>query len=502
MRGLGLLVLAACAHTPNLELRPETPAPAGQEVGTFEAKDGTKLWRRKWVPTAPQKGVLIIQHGLRDHSDNYDHFARRAAAAGFAVWAPDLRGHARSAGPRVAPKPWKVYIDDFDRFIGIVREAEPNQPIFLFGHSMGGAIAALTVVDRQPQNVKGLILSAAVLNLGVAPFALAAVRLLGVVGPNLGLLKLDPSAFSTNPAIGAALVKDPLVEQGAGPASTASGLAAGAAEIWTGIDKLTLPILALHGTVDKLTAPSGSRALIAHAPSTDKTLRIYEGFSHDLVHEPKGVQVEDDVLAWLAAHTGGPAVTPPPLYTGKLHGDPAGRMVAVQIGGGATRGFDTTSREVLGLFEFTLHVAKRRTIGWGGTLNLRAGAGGFFGTLAPAGLALKLGRGGTVGLASGATLLDGELAIPVRLWLEQSLGPVHLTLRGQVDYQVSGTGASGGIVGEDLLDVGATLRVPGDRDYWPGSRAGVGLYLQAGVLRAGRDESFIASLGLALFGAD
>jgi alpha-beta hydrolase superfamily lysophospholipase len=241
------------------------------------------------------EGVLIIQHGLRDHSDNYDHLARRAAAAGFAVWAMDLRGHARSAGPRVAPNPWHDYVEDMAKFIGIVAAAEPNQPIFLMGHSMGGAIAALTVVEKQPAQIKGLILSAAVLNLGVPPFALAAVRLIGTIGPGLGVLKLDPKAFSTNPAIAPALVKDELVEQGAGPARTARGLAHGAAQIWAGIDKLTLPILALHGTVDRLTAASGSRALIERAPSADKTLKIYDGFSHDLVHEPKGSQVEDDI---------------------------------------------------------------------------------------------------------------------------------------------------------------------------------------------------------------
>ncbi len=240
MKSLGLVVLAACAHAPDLALRPEpAPAPAGEAVGSFAAHDGTQLWRRHWLPTAPEKGVLIIQHGLRDHSDNYDHFARRAAAAGFSVWAMDLRGHARSAGPRVAPDPWMDYVDDMDQLVGMVAAAEPNQPIFLFGHSMGGAIVALEVVEhRRP--IAGLILSAPVLNLGVPPFVAAAVRLLGVIGPNLGVMTLDAKSFSTDPAVGAAMVKDPLVEQGAGPARTAAGLADATARIFAGIDRLTL----------------------------------------------------------------------------------------------------------------------------------------------------------------------------------------------------------------------------------------------------------------------
>jgi len=263
---LVVVLLAACAHTPNLDLRPEAAPPAGEEVGSFDAHDGTKLFRRHWLATAPTKGVLIIQHGLRDHSDNYDRFARRAAAAGFSVWAMDLRGHARSAGPRVAPDPWMDYVEDMDQFVGIVSAAEPNQPIFLFGHSMGGAIMALEVVEHHGP-IAGVILSAPVLNLGVPPILVAAVRMLGVVAPSFGAMTLDPNSFSHDPAVAKAMVIDPLVEQGAGPARTAAGLADATERIFENIDRFTIPILALHGTADQLTAPSGSRALIEAAPS-------------------------------------------------------------------------------------------------------------------------------------------------------------------------------------------------------------------------------------------
>jgi len=498
-RWLVLFALVACAHTPNLELRPEASAPEGQEVGSFAARDGTKLWRRKWLPTAPQKGVLIIQHGLRDHSDNYDRLARRAAAAGIAVWAMDLRGHARSAGPRVAPTPWHDYIDDFAQFIEQVRAAEPNQPIFVMGHSMGGAIAALTIVERQPQ-VAGLILSAPVLNLGVPPFALAAVRLLGTIAPSLGVLNLDPSAFSTDPAVGAALVKDPLVEQGAGPARTAAGLAAGAAQIWAGVDRLTLPILALHGTVDRLTAASGSRALIEIAPSRDKTLRIYEGFSHDLVHEPQGAKVEDDILAWIGAHTGGPAVPPPAIYRGELHGDPAGRLVSLQLGGGIV-GDDLASPS--GLFELNVRLGKRAPIGWAGAVTFKASGDGIAAALMPVGGSLRFGGGG-LGVASGiSTLPDGfNLAIPVGAWVELPLGPLHATLSGQLDYRLTDDPPRAGPLSSDLAEVGLALRVPGDRRYWPGSHAGVGPYVRGALLDGGGDPVYLVTAGLALYGAD
>jgi acylglycerol lipase len=489
-------VLAACAHTPNLDLRPEAVAPPGEEVGSFAAHDGTQLWRRHWLPVSPEKGVLIIQHGLRDHSDNYDHLARRAAAAGFSVWAMDLRGHARSAGPRVAPDPWLDYVTDMDQLVGIVSAAEPGQPIFLMGHSMGGAIMAVEVVEhRHP--FAGLILSAPVLNLGVPPFVVASARMLGMIAPSFGAMTLDPGSFSRDPAVGKAMVKDPLVEQGAGPARTAAGLADATARVFEHLDRFTLPILALHGTADQLTAPSGSRALIERAPSQDKTLKIYPGFSHDLVHEPDGVRVEDDILAWLGAHTGGPAIAATPIYEGALRGDPAGSLTALQLGGGIASGHGKTA----GLFELALHLGSGAPIGWAGGATLRASGRGFSAALLPFGAGVRLG-GGAVGIASGISMVSGgNVAVPIASWLELPLGPIHATLDGQLDYQLHGRPANAAALSSDLAQLGLSLRLPGDRAAWPGMLSGVGPYLRGAIIDNG-STAFQVTLGLALYGAD
>ena len=499
---LAVLLLAACAHTPNLDLRPEAGPPAGEEVGSFVAHDGTKLFRRHWLATAPTKGVLIIQHGLRDHSDNYDHFARRAAAAGFSVWAMDLRGHARSAGPRVAPDPWMDYVTDMDQFVGIVSAAEPNQPIFLFGHSMGGAIMALEVVEHRGP-IAGVILSAPVLNLGVPPFVVAAVRMLGVVTPSFGAMTLDPNSFSHDPAVAKAMVIDPLVEQGAGPARTAAGLADATARIFENIDRFTIPILALHGTADQLTAPAGSRALIAAAPSQDKTLRIYDGFAHDLVHEPNGAQVEDDVLAWLGAHTGGPAVTPPAIYAGPLRGDPAGSLVALRLGGGVVGAKSDFGGTATGLFELGLHIGKGAPIGWAGGLTLRASGEGFSAALLPVGVNVRIGGGG-LGVATGvSTIPDGlNVALPAVGWLELPLGPLHATLDGQLDYRLTGGPARAAALKSDLAELGLALRFPGDRSNWPHMLSGVGPYVRGAILDAGGATAILITAGLALYGSD
>src|SRR5438477_8522749 len=129
MRPFAIVALAACAHAPDLPLRPDPTPPAGSTTYTFVAADGTQLLARRWAPTGDTRAVLVVMHGLKDYSGRYAAFAARVAAIGFAVYAFDLRGHGRSAGPRVAPRAWNDYVDDLDRFLGDVEKREPGKPV-------------------------------------------------------------------------------------------------------------------------------------------------------------------------------------------------------------------------------------------------------------------------------------------------------------------------------------------------------------------------------------
>src|SRR5262249_28099185 len=134
-----------------------------------------------------------------------------------------------------------------------------------------------------------------------------------------------------------------------GPAKTVAGLVDGIHRIWREVDQLTMPLLALHGSADKLTAPAGSRMLVTTAPSADKTLHIYDGLFHDLLHEPKRDAVAADVVAWLDAHTGGPALAPTPIYAGPLAGDPKHFVQVVQSSVGVAVDDHTTLAGAFGM---------------------------------------------------------------------------------------------------------------------------------------------------------
>lgn len=305
-----LLALTAC-QGPRQAVRPPGASAtafsplAGQDIAheqtVFEGTGGLRLFAQSWRPTREEpRAVLIVVHGLRDHSSRYAELAEHLVGQGFAVHAFDLRGHAHSEGVRVHIDSFEEYLSDLGLFLAHVRQREGTRPVFLFGHSMGGAIVTLFTLEKKP-DVQGLVLSAPALKPGadVSKALITTTRVLGGLLPNLGVLELDPKKFSRDPAVVQENESDPLVFQEGGPARTASELLSALGVLSERMKEVTTPVLVLHGTADTLTDPEGSKALAAQARSTDKTLKLYDGLAHDLLHEPEKAQVLTDVVQWL-----------------------------------------------------------------------------------------------------------------------------------------------------------------------------------------------------------
>jgi alpha-beta hydrolase superfamily lysophospholipase len=483
-----IAVVAACAHAPDLPLRPDPAPPPGSTTYTFLAADGTQLLARRWAPLGDTRAVLVIMHGLKDYSSRYAAFAARAAAIGFAVYAFDLRGHGRSAGPRVAPRAWNDYVDDLDRFLSDIEKREPGKPVYVFGHSMGGAIATRAAEVHQPP-VAGLILSGPALAIDAPPLLVAITKMSAALSPKAPALALSNKDFSSDPNNAAVMDKDELISQPAAPARTAGGLVAGIADIWRDIDRLKMPLLAMHGTADRLTAPAGSRLLVSHAPSPDKAVHIYEGYFHDLLHEPgdKGKRVEDDVATWLDAHASGKRVDQPPPFRDHLAGSPRGWTQVVDMAGGIS---DDAASNVHFAGRFALSLARPRPIGWYGALTALTADGHYSVALRPIGAAVHT-QASAFGISLGGALRTNEVfALSGGAWFEHPLGPLHVTAFGDLDWRHTATGFFGG-----------ALRFGRDWHYWPRARAGVGPTIVGGAECAGTCGWF-AMIGFQLFGAD
>jgi len=253
--------------------------------------------------------VVAVVHGLKDHSARYGALAERFVGRGFAVHAFDLRGHARSEGPRAWVDSFDDYVEDLDALVRCVRGREGTAPLFVLGHGMGGSIATLWALERR-RMFAGLILSGAALQPGATPADAIATRWLAALAPRARILQLDVRRASRDRSTVEDSLRDTLVSHPPAPARTAKELLDAMERIDVLAPELGVPLLVMHGSADCVHAPDGSRRLFARAGTADKQLYVYEGLAHDLVHEPERARVVRDVATWVKERTSGLASTP------------------------------------------------------------------------------------------------------------------------------------------------------------------------------------------------
>jgi acylglycerol lipase len=292
------LTLAACAGPPIAPARPFRAGSTDHGTGVFRGAGGIELVEQWWRPARTPRAVLVIHHGLKSHGSHYAELAGRLVARGYAVHAYDMRGHGRSAGRRAALDDFDDLLADLDLFLARVRRREPGRPIYLAGHSVGGAVVTLYVLSRR-RSLAGLILLAPALRVDRPPIAAAATPMAAALFPNLPAVDVPDEQFSRSPAVRREMAADPLIYHRPGPVRTAAALTAALARIWARADEIDLPLLGMHGTADRATSPRGSAELVRRARSPDKTLLLYRGLYHDLVREPERDQVMTDIERWL-----------------------------------------------------------------------------------------------------------------------------------------------------------------------------------------------------------
>jgi acylglycerol lipase len=266
---------------------------------TFKNNDGFTIYEHSRLLKEP-KGVVLICHGIAEHSGRYEHVAESLCKAEYSVVSFDLRGHGKSSGKRAYVNRFSDYLNDLGEVLDRVKINFPEQPIFLMGHSMGGGIIALFVIERETF-VNGIILSAptAKVSEDLSPFLQKISGILSAIVPKLPTLKLDNSFRSKDPEVAEAFDADPLNYKKGIIARTGTELLRSAKAISQGCAAIDLPILIMHGTIDKLADISGSEMLYDRVSSSDKTIKLYEGLHHEILNEPEKDQVEADIISWL-----------------------------------------------------------------------------------------------------------------------------------------------------------------------------------------------------------
>ncbi len=255
------------------------------------------LHRRRWSADDPHR-VLVIVHGLAEHSARYEHVGRYFAARGYAVHAFDQRGHGESGGPRVHAPSFEVLLDDVEAFLGLLRGEHPGLPLVLLGHSMGGLEVASLLVSRRPQ-LHAAVLSGPALRVPAGALRMTLGRVLSWVAPRMQIPSgISPDSISRDPQVVADYVADPLI-----PSTLSVGLGAAlidaaraTAERGGGVE---VPLLIVHGEADTLCDVEGSRAFHAQVNAPGSALRTYPTLRHEVFNEPEHEIVLADVAEWL-----------------------------------------------------------------------------------------------------------------------------------------------------------------------------------------------------------
>ncbi|XP_053526290.1 monoglyceride lipase isoform X3 [Artibeus jamaicensis] len=298
-----------------------------QDLPHLVNADGQYLFCRYWKPTGTPKALIFVSHGAGEHCGRYDELAQMLVGLELLVFAHDHVGHGQSEGERMVVSDFHVFIRDVLQHVDIMQKDYPGLPVFLLGHSMGGAIAILTAAEK-PGHFSGMVLISPLVLANpesATTFKVLAAKVLNLVLPNMSLGPIDASVLSRNKtelqegslvtsicicgSLGPDKVDlyntDPLICRAGLKVCFGIQLLNAVSRVERALPKLTLPFLLLQGSADRLCDSKGAYLLMESAKSQDKTLKIYEGAYHVLHKELPEVtnSVFHEINMWVSQRT-------------------------------------------------------------------------------------------------------------------------------------------------------------------------------------------------------
>jgi len=267
---------------------------------SLTTSDGLKLYAKEWKPESKAKAVVVLVHGLGEHIGRYEHVAQRYTDANFIFRGFDLRGHGKSEGAHGHAPSYDQLMKDIDQFIQMAHIAYPELPVFLYGHSLGGALV-LYFGETCQNDLRGIIATSP----GLAPtepvpaIKIAAGKLLAKIAPKFKMQNaLDLSGLARDPEVPEKYRKDPLVHPFIS-ASLGTELLTKGKYIVDHASSFSLPLLLLQGSADRLVNAPMTAEFADKVPQNLLTYKVFPGFYHELHNEPQKDQVFEEMFKWL-----------------------------------------------------------------------------------------------------------------------------------------------------------------------------------------------------------
>ncbi len=251
------------------------------------------LFIKKHLVKDERKRFFIV-HGICEHSGRYDYFSEKLNAEKISVITYDLRGHGKSPGKRGTIKSFKTHINDLANVIN--KYYNENVENILFGHSMGGLIGHLYLVNNPKVN--------RYISSGAPTDFLNKVKLFKVLPYQpLNFITLKNTfadgSLSNDQKIEEDYTNDPLVLKKYKLKLAGQMFVSGIKHLHKNINNHQTPTLFLHGNDDKIVPKEMSINMIKKLSNDNNKLIIYDNMQHEILNELEKEKVINDIVGWI-----------------------------------------------------------------------------------------------------------------------------------------------------------------------------------------------------------
>lgn len=265
----------------------------------FKEFNGHRLFTQKWSTTNNPKGIILITHGISEHSNCYNNVAEELVKNSWDIWGWDLPGHGKSSGQR-------GYIPNFDDFIDcldfISREVHNQNaaPLVHIGHSMGGLITLKHSLIKKSL-AKAFVLSSPALGIKIPVptykdmMARLILRLQLPITLSNGI---EYNSLSRDPSMLPKYKNDPL-RHGKVSAPIYLGMVYSMAYAFQNAHKITGPVLFQVAARDELVDSDKTKELFNLIPEGKKQMHWYPDSFHEIYHDLNRREVIDDLITFL-----------------------------------------------------------------------------------------------------------------------------------------------------------------------------------------------------------
>ncbi len=268
--------------------------------GYFRGYNDFELFYQTWKGEAG-RGTLVVTHGLGEHSEAYSRLATGMLPGDWDLYVWDLRGHGRSEGKRGVVRAFSDYCEDLKAFVEFVKKQNPDQPLVLLGHSMGGLVTTATVIKFGDMGAKSLCLSSPLFGINVQIPALKEKvgKFMANILPNLTLhneVKYEDLTHDTK--VVEEYERDILRHDRISTALFVEMVNTMEFCNKSG-SRIKLPFFMQLAGDDRIVSRVASENFFKKVASSHKELKIYEEHYHEIFNELGRDYIFGDLKAWL-----------------------------------------------------------------------------------------------------------------------------------------------------------------------------------------------------------